>query len=129
MRQESWCPGTWGTLLSTGSKWSAIIDDTSLRVNREIYPIHAVKAVRVVRGAIWARVLVEHEDGTSRPLGGLTNRVAAVFAESLTAACILSSVARLKSLLGDAQRQRGLWLHLTSQCRWLAQSEVPPVPM
>lgn len=72
VRQESWRPGTWGRLLSRESKWSAIIDDTSLRVSREIYLLHAVKAVRLGRGAIWARVLVEHEDGTSRPLGGLT---------------------------------------------------------
>lgn len=124
VRQQAWRPAIGGKLFCKDSDWSANLDDRSLRVRNEIYPVHAVKAVRSVRGAIWARVFLEHQDGTTRALGGLTNRVASQFVESLAAVCIASSVAGLKSLLADAERWRDVWVELTRQRRWLAQSEV-----
>jgi DNA helicase-4 len=123
-RRDSWRPGRWGARLSRDADWSAKIDDASLLVSRERYPIHTVQAVRLSRGLVWARVVVELDDGTRRALGGLTNHAALGFVDSLTAACVLSSLARLNALTGDAERQRDLWFRFTSQPRWLAQSEV-----
>ena len=123
-RDRSWSPGTWGAWLSTDSDWSAIVSDTSLQVNRETHPLHTVQAVRWSRGVIWASVFLVFENGASTALGGLTNRAALAFVNLLTAACVLGSLARLNSLLGDAEPQRDLWLQLTKQTQWLAQSEV-----
>jgi DNA helicase-4 len=123
-RLNSWRPGTWGARLTTDSDWSASVTDESLQVNRQIHAIQGVRAVRLSRGLIWARILVEHEDGRKTRLGGLTNDAASSFVDSLTAACVLSAAARLSSLFQDAERQRDLWIRFTEQPRWIAQSEV-----
>lgn len=123
-RNQWWRPGKWGAALSADSNWSAMVDDTSLHVNREVHPIHSIRAVRLSRGLVWAAVLVEYYDGSTSALGGLTNDAASAFVDLLTAACVLSSLARLNAHIGEAERQRDLWLHFTKQPRWLAQSEV-----
>jgi DNA helicase IV len=120
LRRDRWSPGTCGARLCRDTDWTANVDGESLCINAEKYPLHALQSVHLSRGLIWARVLVEYENGATSALGGLTNRLASAFVASLTAACVLSARQRLKELAADLGRR---WSGYANRSRWIAQSE------
>ena len=46
LRHHVWRPGAWGARLNRDSYWSATVNQESLRIDREIYPIPAIKVAR-----------------------------------------------------------------------------------
>ena len=124
LRCHTWRPGNWGRRLTRDSDWSAAADEGSLRVNSATYPIHGIESVLLSSGILWSRVTVEHLDGTSTVLGGMTRQVAKAFIELVKALCVFGAVGRLRDLLDVADRQRQRWQELAASRRWLARSVV-----
>ncbi|MEX2517355.1 MAG: UvrD-helicase domain-containing protein [Gammaproteobacteria bacterium] len=69
-------------------------------------------------------MIIEHQNGTTTALGGMTRRVAQGFIELVSASCVLGAVAQLRDLIDAADKQRQLWDDLAASPRWLARSDV-----
>jgi len=110
--------------LTRGSDWSATVDKEALRVDSATYPIPGIRAALLSNGIVWSRVTLEHQDGTTNVLGGMTNRVAQAFTELVNTSCVLSTVPRLRNLIDAANRQQNRWEELAASRRWLARSEI-----
>ena len=71
---SEWAPGKWGKRFSRNSNWVLVADDACLKINSDEHPLKQIRTVQLRRGLIWAKLLIDFNDNSSRLLSGLTNR-------------------------------------------------------